>query len=89
MQRIEVNVKTGEQKMVDLTPEEIAQAQANTIAEAEERADFVPQPTIADLQAQIDQLKGIPSIATALQAVQPSQKAAFDSAVASQKPNLA
>jgi hypothetical protein len=56
MERIEVNVQTGEQKVVELTAEEIAQAQAQY---AEWLAN---QPTkedqIAQLQAQIDALKG-------------------------------
>ncbi len=56
MERIEVNVQTGEQKVVELTSEEIAQAQAQY---AEWLAN---QPTkedrIAELQAQIDALKG-------------------------------
>jgi len=56
MERIEVNVQTGEQKTVQLTAEEIAQAQAQY---AEWLAN---QPTkedqIAQLQAQIDALKG-------------------------------
>ena len=56
MERIEVNVQTGEQKVVELTAEEIAQAQAQY---AEWLAN---QPTkedrIAELQAQIDALKG-------------------------------
>ena len=56
MERIEVNVITGEQKVVQLTAEEIAQAQANY---AEWLAN---QPTkeeqIAKLQEQIDVLKG-------------------------------
>jgi hypothetical protein len=33
MQRIEVNVSTGERKVVDLTPEEIADAQERTAVE--------------------------------------------------------
>jgi hypothetical protein len=56
MNRIEVNVQTGEQVVIDLTPEEIAQAQA------QHAAWLAAQPTkeeqIAQLQAQIDALKG-------------------------------
>jgi hypothetical protein len=56
MERIEVNVQTGEQKTVQLTAEEIAQAEAQY---AEWLAN---QPTkeeqIAKLQEQIDALKG-------------------------------
>ena len=33
MKRIEFNVTTGERKEIDLTPEEIADAQARTVAE--------------------------------------------------------
>jgi len=56
MERIEVNVQTGEQKTVQLTAEEIAQA------EAQYQEWLVSQPTkeeqIAKLQEQIDALKG-------------------------------
>ena len=56
MERIEINVQTGERKVVELTAEEIAQAQA-------QYAKWLAnQPTkedqIAQLQAQIDALKG-------------------------------
>ena len=55
MERIEVNVITGEQKVVQLTAEEVAQAQA-------QYAEWLAaQPTkeeqIAKLQEQIDALK--------------------------------
>jgi cell division protein FtsB len=57
MNRIEINVITGEQKVIELTAEEIAQAQAQY---AEWLAN---QPTkeeqIAKLQEQIDALKGV------------------------------
>ena len=56
MERIEVNVQTGEQKVIALTEEEIAQA------EAQYQEWLASQPTkedqIAQLQAQIDALKG-------------------------------
>ena len=56
MNRIEIDVITGEQKVIELTAEEVAQAQANY---AEWLAN---QPTkeeqIAKLQEQIDVLKG-------------------------------
>lgn len=56
MERIEINVITGEQKVIKLTAEEVAQAQ---IQYAEWLAS---QPTkeeqIAKLQEQIDALKG-------------------------------
>jgi hypothetical protein len=55
MQRIEINVQTGERKVIDLTPEEIAAAQAQY------QEWLAAQPTkeqqIAELQAQIDALK--------------------------------
>jgi hypothetical protein len=56
MNRIESNVITGEQRTVELTAEEIAQAQTNY-------AEWLAaQPTkeeqIAKLQAQIDALQG-------------------------------
>ena len=57
MNRIEIDVITGEQKTVELTAEEVAQAQANY---AEWLAN---QPTkeeqIAKLQEQIDAIKGV------------------------------
>jgi hypothetical protein len=56
MNRIESNVITGERKVIELTAEEVAQAQANY-------AEWLAaQPTkeerIAQLQAQIDALQG-------------------------------
>lgn len=57
MNRIEINVITGEQKTVQLTAEEIAQAEA-------QYAEWLGiQPTkeeqIAKLQEQIDAIKGV------------------------------
>lgn len=56
MDRIEINVITGERKVISLTPEEVAQAQSQY------QEWFASQPTkeeqIAKLQAQIDALKG-------------------------------
>ena len=56
MNRIEINVQTGEQQVIDLTAEEIAQAQAQY------QEWLAAQPTkeqqINELQAQIDLLKG-------------------------------
>ena len=56
MNRIEVNVITGERKVVELTAEEVAQA------EAQYAEWLVAQPTkeeqIAKLQEQIEALKG-------------------------------
>ena len=56
MNRIEIDVITGEQKVIELTSEEVAQAQA-------QYAEWLAaQPTkeekIAKLQAQIDALQG-------------------------------
>jgi len=57
MNRIEIDVITGERQVIELTAEEVAQAQANY---AEWLAS---QPTkekqIAKLQEQIDALKGV------------------------------
>jgi len=55
MERIEIDVITGERKVIELTAEEVAQAQA-------QYAEWLAaQPTkeeqIAKLQAQIDALK--------------------------------
>lgn len=56
MERIEVNVITGERKVIELTAEEVAEAQARY------QEWLAAQPTkeeqIAKLQAQIDALKG-------------------------------
>lgn len=56
MERIEVNVQTGEQKTIPLTAEEIV------AAEAQYQEWLASQPTkqeqIAKLQEQIDALKG-------------------------------
>jgi hypothetical protein len=57
MDRIEIDVITGERKVIELTAEEIAQAQA-------QYAEWLAaQPTkeeqIAKLQEQIDALKGV------------------------------
>ena len=57
MNRIEIDVITGEQKIIQLTNEEIAQAQA-------QYAEWLKnQPTkeeqIAKLQEQIDAIKGV------------------------------
>jgi cell division protein FtsB len=57
MNRIEINVVTGEQKVIELTAEEIAQAQAQYTEW------LANQPTkeeqIAKLQEQIDAIKGV------------------------------
>jgi hypothetical protein len=55
MNRIEIDVITGDRKVIELTAEEVAQAQANYAAW------LAAQPTkeeqIAQLQEQIDALK--------------------------------
>ena len=63
MNRIEINVMTGERKVVELTAEEVAQAQAMYAQwesdEAKRKAELPAQiaKQIADLQAQLDELK--------------------------------
>jgi hypothetical protein len=63
MQRIEINVQTGEQSIVDLSPSEIAEAKARYDAwllEEEARKAELPtqlQNQINALQAQLDGLK--------------------------------
>ena len=50
--RLVVNVQTGEQTIVDLTAEEIAQAQAMKAAWDAEQAEIQSQPTAQDLITQ-------------------------------------
>jgi hypothetical protein len=63
MNRIEINVITGEREVVELNAEEVALAQANYAQwEADEikrKAELPAQiaKQIADLQAQLDELK--------------------------------
>jgi hypothetical protein len=63
MNRIEINVITGEREVVELNAEEVAQAQAMYAQwEADEAKSKAELPTviakqIADLQAQLDVLK--------------------------------
>jgi hypothetical protein len=63
MDRIEIDVITGERKVVELTAEEVAQAQAMYTQwesdEAKRKADLpvLLAEQIAKLQAQIDALK--------------------------------
>jgi hypothetical protein len=61
MQRVEVNVETGEQTTIDLTPEEIAVAQAQKIVWDAEQAAKQAEPNlfqiIADLQAKVAALE--------------------------------
>ena len=55
MNRIEINVITGESKVIELTAEEIAQLQAQYQQSLAEQPNKEEQ--IAQLQAQIDALK--------------------------------
>jgi hypothetical protein len=63
MERIEMNVITGERKVVELTAEEVAQAQAQYaqwLADEEKRKAEMPkllEEQIAKLQAQLAELK--------------------------------
>jgi hypothetical protein len=62
MDRIEINVITGERKVIELNAEEVAQAQANyaqwEIDEAKRIAELpTKEEQIAKLQEQIDALK--------------------------------
>ena len=61
MHRVVVNVETGEVTQVDLTEEEIAEAQAQKAAWDAEQAAKQPEPNlvqiIADLQAKVAALE--------------------------------
>lgn len=62
MQRTEVDVITGEAKVIDLTPEEIEQALAQQAAWEAEQAQIQATPTLeeqlAQLRAELAALKG-------------------------------
>ena len=62
MNRIEVNVQTGLQTTIDLTAQEIADAQATKAAWDAEQAAIVAKPSleemVAILQAEVAALKG-------------------------------
>jgi hypothetical protein len=62
MQRIEVDVITGEIKVIDLTPEEVAQAMAQQAAWEAEQAQAQSTPTVeeqlAELRAELAALRG-------------------------------
>lgn len=53
MHRIEVNVQTGEQTIIDLTPEEIAEALAQKAAWDAEQAAKQPEPNLLEIIAQL------------------------------------
>jgi hypothetical protein len=55
--KIEVNMQTGEQSVVELTPEEIEIAMAQTAAWDAEQSTVIKQPTIEDLMARIAALE--------------------------------
>ena len=63
MERIEIDVQTGERKVVELTAEEVSQAQATHAKwqadEAKRKAELPKEleQQIAKLQAQLDALK--------------------------------
>ena len=52
LQRIEFNVTTGERKVIDLTPQEEAEAWERTAAEAAKPV-MPKQETVADLKAML------------------------------------
>ena len=56
MDKIEINVTTGEKQVIELTSQEVAQAQAQYAQWLSEQPTKEKQ--IAQLQAQIDALKG-------------------------------
>jgi hypothetical protein len=58
MQRIEVNVLTGEQTIIDLTAEEIAEAQTMASQAQSQESNITPtlQQTVQDQQALIASL---------------------------------
>lgn len=62
MNRIEINVQTGLQTTVDLTAQEVADAQASKAAWDAEQAAIVAKPSleemVAILQAEVAALKG-------------------------------
>ena len=52
MERIEINVQTGEQKVIQLTAEEIAEIQARPVIES-----VIVEPTKEELLAQLQALQ--------------------------------
>lgn len=53
MERIEINVQTGEQIIVQLSAEEIAEAELQNKKWLEEQSKIQSNPTIEELQAQL------------------------------------
>ena len=69
MQRIEINILTGKQIIVDLTAEEIAQAQAmKTICDAEELARQSIPTLEQTIQTQTETINALIARITALEA---------------------
>jgi hypothetical protein len=68
MQKIEVNVITGEQKIVDLTAEEVAQAQATHAAWVAEESTRQATPTVQQtIQTQADTITALMARIAALE----------------------
>ena len=68
MQKIEVNVLTGEQKVIDLTAEEVAQAQASHAAWKAEQAQRQSTPTFEQtIQSQADTITALIARISALE----------------------
>jgi hypothetical protein len=68
MQKIEVNVLTGEQKIVDLTAEEVAQAQASHAVWEAEQAQRQSTPTFEQtIQSQADTITALIARISALE----------------------
>jgi hypothetical protein len=68
MQKIEVNVITGEQKIVDLTAEEVAQAQTTHAAWVAEEAAKQSTPTVQQtIQTQADTITALMARIAALE----------------------
>lgn len=60
MQRIEVNVQTGETTQVDLTAEEVTQAQANYAAWVTAKAQQQLTPTLEQtIQSQVETINAL------------------------------
>ena len=64
MKRIEIDVQTGERKVIELTPEEIADAQARNVAELaartaeqEKKAKMTMNEKLAPLGITLSELK--------------------------------
>ena len=68
MQKIEVNVFTGEQKIIDLTAEEVAQAQASHAAWVIAEAQKQSTPTFEEIiQTQAETINALTARIVALE----------------------